>query len=294
MTTYTYNFKASVANKPKLYEPIVFKDPTGLKKDKRRPIIYRFLYDLSELEDNHYYQTLFIEMSTGKFPYGYSYEVVDDTLHKLIYKKRSTFYSCALTTKDPKAAINAIKDFMRKYTLVQSYEEKEKSEDTPAQETITWFKISRKIKEQKMYLDMYTKQLADELKLSTSEIEDLKNTLDHAKLVGYLTDQHVVFENGKISDIKGLSFNDKKRCFELDMSTLQISTRSNKSKEDDNTPSSNICIDGFRAFIRELKKDAKGIKDSSKDIDSIKDSNKDNSEANTDGSITVNDDESIE
>lgn len=281
---YSYNFKTNKSDttKAKTYDPVIFKDSAGSKKDKRRAIVYRFLHDLSDIEENQYYKDLFIEMSTGKFPHGYSYDIVDDSMHKLIYKKRSTFHICSLATKDSKAAINLIKDFMRKQTLVQPYEEKSDLHTPERVEKITWFKISRKVKEQKMYLDIYTKSLIDKYSLSTSEIEDLKNTIDQAKLIGYLSDQHVIFENHRIVDIKGLTFNNIKRCFLLDTTNLQNSSRSNKSKEDDTTPSSRaISIDGWRTYIRELKKDIKS-----------KISSPNNENDNTENSLTANDDAS--
>lgn len=169
-----------------------------------------------------FWQTILTQASTGRFPRGLS---VRNGIVTYGTGSRARRFEIP---DDPLTAAEELVEFIRSTVGIRSQDDqiREQAENTERQNAVKpldqckWSEIVRK-KMQKQLIQQFVDDKADEYKLNNTQRDQLITIINVAFLLNNINGTSIVLGEGKIVDIKGLSYDDEKKKF--------VVTRTSKS-----------------------------------------------------------------
>lgn len=186
---------------------------------KEKPVLYPVFERCSQISDDSYWQTIFSDCARGKFPRYFYYQ------NGLITWRKGNKIDRVLVSEDPTTddiydVYNISTDFFRAKAGMYSVADKErmkKEEERLLSEKkckdFIWSNINKK-KVKDLLITDYVASLSRDYNLSETEKTDLITTIKSGFLLKYF--KNVEMEDGRITDIEGLVWNDDKERFEIE------------------------------------------------------------------------------
>lgn len=163
----------------------------------------------SELTEDVYWKNVFISASRGRMPM--SFAIKDGYL---IYRNKKKPARVALPLDcSPEVFMKICREFFQKTTGLMSDVEKTNMLESADNENVPtkWSQI-RKPGTKKALINGFVNDMKIKHNLTTKEIVNLRQVIQLGIILGSFSD--MTFENGRISEIKGLKFEDRVFYFE--------------------------------------------------------------------------------
>ena len=188
----------------------------GAPKQRRckiNKIQHAIFEECAKITEDPLWKGIFISASIGKLPRGFM--IRNGTLTN---KKGNKIISLEIPD-NPKMALDACVSFFQRAGILSTKDQERinkrvedyKKTDKTLQQ-MRWDEIRQKrVKE--LLLSNYIRKLCKKHRLRNSEVERLKETIHVAFLLDKLGNDNIIFENGKISNITGIEFNQETREF---------------------------------------------------------------------------------
>lgn len=178
----------------------------------KKDIVYPIFIECCKFTKDHFWETIFEELACGKTPYG---AFISKDFICCNYKHKEFIYKIE-SDKDPLLMYNEIYDlFVNKLGLL-SYQQKIKKrlefteiEENLKESRLSWSSIKKKnIKE--LLIEKYIVEMKNKYYLSVKQCNNLISTIFIAMIFKVITPKDIIYQNGKIIDICGISFSKKK------------------------------------------------------------------------------------
>lgn len=197
------------------------------RKSKAQPVVVNPIFmECAQLTDDPLWKSLFENSAYGKFPRGFTYRE-----GVLSYKVRSKVF----TFEMPQLAYEALPqcvDFMKRTGKIASKADQEQDRmeiEERLQNQVTldrcnWSDIKKK-KVKALLISSYIEETAKAYNMSSKQKEYFKIVLNVGFSLGYLNKDDIVFEEGQVRSITGLTYDPVLKKFAID------STRTAKLKK---------------------------------------------------------------
>lgn len=205
--------------------------PAKSRRSKTSPIILNPLFEeCANLTTDPYWTSIFHQAALGKFPRGFLYKDV-----YLTYKRGAKITRLEIPTV-PVEALSACISFFTKTAGLMSTADQERARqefeermaDTLSIHSCRWDQIKKKVRD--ILIGTFVQEVAESLKLSENEENQLSTTIHLGFFLGYFQNKHVNYENGRIRSIGGLNQDPQTKIFSIDPSFVPKVAKSSKSK----------------------------------------------------------------
>lgn len=198
------------------------KQPIEIDKKKKKTlktIIYPIFEKCSELTEDKFWQSIFMDCAYGKFPRGYNFKN-----NLLTYRKANKMNR--LEVNDiPYEVFTSIIDFLQKTSGIMSVEDRKRLEKKNEeniyvnQNSVTWKDIKTEKMKDIMICEFIT-DVAEKMNMNEEEKNDLTTTIKKGFILKYFTSNNIIMFEGRISEIEGLFYNEKTKLYEIDSSYI--------------------------------------------------------------------------
>jgi len=176
--------------------------------------------EMAQLIEDPYWQEKMLLAAKGKFPKKVSYRNGE-----IRFRKNSSMAVEKLPS-DPYNAAMLVIEFIRKFTGLASASDKHEnrrqlnavSEKHTAIRDCTWKDIKGKGAKFDI-LNRYSREIAQAMKLTELQRCQLIKTIQCGLFCGRLTNDHMIMDQGRITQVTGLCFDDTTNTFKLDPNT---------------------------------------------------------------------------
>jgi len=215
---------------------------------KAKRIVEFPIFDtMMEMESDPYWKSLFDEAATGKFPRNFKFQ--NGVLN---YKIRSKTLEQAVDSNDPKNSIDLLKKFFLDTACIQSpedlrrkkLEEEKKISEMIQNEVISWSQI-RSEKQRMIMISLYGETIGKKYGLNIEERKGLVQNIRIGMLAGYFNSDSMIIVGNRITEIKGLCFNDSTKEFEINKDICKIPKNKTKLIFDDQNTGENSSLGYF-------------------------------------------------
>jgi len=217
------------------------------KEDILYPI---FLKCCTLCKENNFWSTIFEDLSKGITPYG-TY-ISKDYLCCSYKSKEFSYYIIDKT--DVETVYKDIKHLLKNKLGLTSLNEKLeqfKSMQNNKTENIDWASV-RKKNAKNLFIDKFVIKKSKEYNLSIKKARELIKLIYYFNLIRTINQKDIIFENGEITEIKGISFSDKKIHVDI-LITTKVFTETTQ-KVIPNTMRTN-----WQKYIKEIHKLSQSI-----------------------------------
>lgn len=204
---------------------------TGRKTTTRRrkkKILYPIFAECSKIATDPFWKDKFEKASHGKFPRGFSYNK-----DHLIYK-RGTKNDSVIVPDSPSEAYSVCVFFFHDTAKIYSDQDRKRIEEEEYQDQLleqlkekTWSKTLKRQKE--VLVEIYVQELKEKYQLSISATRQLEDLINVGILFNHFNKDNIILEDGMISEIKGLVYDDESKTFKT-TETLKPKTSKSSSK----------------------------------------------------------------
>lgn len=198
---------------------------------KQQNVIYPIFKKIAEkFNDDVYWKTIFETASIGKFQKGVQFKN-----NTLIYKNKKKVFNKELDMQDEEACKEEFVLFMQNNLSLMSEKDRMKTKElidqnglsNPAIEYNSWSKVNKK----PFYRDTIIRNFVDEIckeeKLNSEQKSQLSHIIKVGIMADYFNNTTIIFEDEKISEIKGLC-RDSKGIYYIDLDSIKIKSLKNK------------------------------------------------------------------
>jgi hypothetical protein len=215
-------------------------------------IIFPIFEACSKYTLDTYWQELFAEFASNKFPKGIKYDSKKHTLY--VKKENGLGHTALLLPKEPEKAytkiINLIKSNLnlrsqRDLYFLQEEFEQTKKDNIVITNVKEWKKIKSKVTKERLLFD-FLYSLVEKYSLNMKEKKHLFSVITLSFLFKTLISDDIVYEGGRVINIKGLQFDKLTRSFSI------VNSRKKKTCK---TIEKNISNDSFSAICHKYVKD---------------------------------------
>ncbi len=205
---------------PWLNTPPLQEKKTKGRKIRAPPTIVNPVFErCADLTDDPFWKKIFAEASQGKFTRGFSYR------NGQLSHKRGTKIQKIQISDSPVEALTTCLDFFKTAAGLRSAidQERERQQieeqllESYSANNMTWMEIRKKKKNLPgLYISTFIRTVGDSMGLSEHQRKQLTTVINIGLLLGYLSDEAIEFD-GAIRGIQGLSYNEEKKEFVLDI-----------------------------------------------------------------------------
>lgn len=183
--------------------------------DNEKSIIYPIFYKMTEYATDDGWREIFHNAAHGILPNGFKY-----LSGKLIYQQDSNKakYKLHICGDANKAALEC-KKFMRRHKIRTDQELAEDQKKLDKRKKRGWASIRNEYLQHE-YLYNYTDELREKYKLDANEVMDLRHLIFLENLTGNINAKNIEFNNGYISNILGLDWEDTTRQFKFNLNIV--------------------------------------------------------------------------
>lgn len=190
----------------------------------KRETIYPIFLECCQYADDIFWENIFLDLSYGKSPYG---TYISKDFICCSYKKKEFTYK--IEKKDPKVIYDEIYNlFTNKLELLSQKEKvKKKKAFTDAEDSIkdsrkTWVDIRKKnIKE--LLIELYITRMKIKYSLTLKQERFLLSIIILAMIFKVITSDDIEYVDGRIRNIKGIDFLNKRLIIQRDIYNVEVS-----------------------------------------------------------------------
>ena len=216
--TYSISVKGLFENWKKINKPIEIQ-----KKGKKtlRPILYPIFEACSNLTEDRFWQSTFMDCARGKFPRGFIFK------NNLITYRKGNRNNRLEISNSPSEVFSSTMDFFSKTAGIISQadqrkmqkKEEEKLLEKMDRSEMTWKDIKTEKLKNVLICD-FINDICEKVEFTKDERDELTTTIKKGFMLKYFTPNNISMLNGKISEIDGLLFNEKTNEYEIDESYI--------------------------------------------------------------------------
>ena len=200
------------------------KGPKGRRGRGHSEAEFEKFLEYAQMIDDPYWRTLLTQMSNNKFPKGYIFKT-----GYLIYKNNTKKCKKLQIPDNHSEAVSAIIDFFRETggyrsnrdqsLTVESNKLHRQSTQTKPLAECTWSEItSKNIRE--MLIEEYIDACCQSMKLNSQQRNQMTTTVNLGFILGHFSVNSVVFEEGSVKSISGLTYSEDTGKFSFDWSKI--------------------------------------------------------------------------
>jgi len=204
--------------------------PEIIKRRKKtlKPIINPIFEKCAQLTEDNFWNATFMDCARGKFPRNFLFKN-----NLLVHKKGSKVTTLDISKSATDVFISTMKFFQVTAGIMSAEDRKrmQRLEEEKISETLaydyTWKEI-RAEKYKEILLCEFINDLTEEFGLNNNEKRELTTTIKKGLMLKYFSGDNIVMEEGKITEIQGLSYNDEMRCHEIEKAYIKYSEKQSK------------------------------------------------------------------
>lgn len=193
-----------------------------IKKD----VVYPIFLECCQYTNDIFWENVFEDLAYGRTPYG---TYISKGFLCCNYKKKE--FSYKIEEKDSFLLYNEVTDILkRKLGLLSNKEKLKKKNDAIKMEEDdkysekNWVDISKKTTKS-LLLDIYVINMRKKYNLEIEQSRKLLSMITFAIILKSITPDDIIYENGHISEIKGISFSNGKYTFDKNIyENINVST----------------------------------------------------------------------
>jgi len=185
-----------------------------MSNDRRKMTVHRIFEECASYTLDEYWKDIFMMCASNKFPKGLRYDPVKRTL----YSKLDRVEAISVP-KEPTEAFLVIIEVFRRHPHLLSPQELTRKKahmremlQLSSLRNCEWKQIRSK-HTREFLISSYVQEMKDKHKLTTREAKNLFALVNLGFQFKKLSNDDVVFEEGRITDIKGLVYDSKTRGF---------------------------------------------------------------------------------
>ena len=225
------------------------------RRAKPDPVVVNPIFkDCADLVTDLTWKTIFTEASFGKLPRGFTFKD-----GYITHKIRNKVIRIEITS-DPEGAVNECLHFFKKKAGIMSQEDQKKAKEDFEDYLLKsgalcpqrWSEI-RKKKIKDVLISTFIAKLGKEINLTPVEKADLKNKIYLGFILGCFTNDQVELDNGYITNIDGLDFNQETRSFYIDYSRAPKQLKKSRRVEKATKPKNSFYTLWIK-FLESLEK----------------------------------------
>lgn len=189
------------------------------KKPKKllKPIINPIFEQLANLTEDNFWKTIFLDCSRGRFPRGFTFK------NNLLKFKKGNKMTCLEITSNLVETFTSYMNFFQSAGGIMSKEDREKIKKMEEErileqiekETDKNWKDIKKENLKEALLNEFIKEICEDLNFNEQEKIELTTTIKKGIILKCFNNDNIIMEDGKISEIEGLVYNDKKRQHDI-------------------------------------------------------------------------------
>lgn len=200
------------------------KPVTTPKKRKKtlKPIVNPIFEKLANLTEDIFWKTTFLDCARGKLPRGFTFRN-----NLLTFKKGNKMTCLELTTNLPESFTSTMNFFQSAAGIMSSQDrrkiklkEEERILEQNEKDLDKEWKDIRKENIKDVLLNEFIVDICERLEFNENEKRELITTIKKGIMLKYFNNDNILMENGKIVEIDGLNYNEKKRIHEIDESYI--------------------------------------------------------------------------
>lgn len=214
----------------------------------KKEICFPVFLECCEYAPDTFWENIFSELAYGKAPFG-SY--ISKGFLCCNYKKKE--FSYKIEKKDPKVLYTDVYNLLTKKLglLSNSDKIKKKKDFTEHENNIknsrqTWSSI-RKKNVRELLLELYVVKKKQDFSLTLTQARNLVSLIYIAMVFKVITSNDIVYENGEITEIKGIDFTKGKIFLEKDLYSGESTVSSSIL-----APSKKLLSDSWNKYVKEL------------------------------------------
>ena len=233
----------------------------------KRNIEFQLFEDIKNLEKDQFWYSFFEDAAVGKFPRNFKF------INGILIYKNKNKNTEIIVPETPLEAAAFVKAFVYENAgIISPIDIKEKksiddkhNSETAAIEIDSWKQVKND-KQQGILISIFIQEVSEIYNLNLEERTKLFQKIKLGLLSGYLNTTNIVMENGIISFIEGLEFDDINREFNINTSlckivkapkkynnSTNIDTTTTQLSGNDNTESSSL-IKLWTKYINDINK----------------------------------------
>lgn len=216
----------------------------------QREIIYPIFLECCHYSDSTFWKAVFEDMAYGKTPYG---TYITKGFFCCNYKDKEFSYKISSTINVEDLYNDIVKLLVTKLGFLSKTEKENKRmnfynlEENIKKSNTEWSNIRKKtVKE--LLIERYVIDMKKKHFLSISQIKYLLSLIFIAIIFKIITSNDIVYENGKIIDIQGISISHKNINIQRDLYYT-----GSKTKIDDSINCKNKMSDNWLPYIENLR-----------------------------------------
>lgn len=188
------------------------------RKKTLKPIVNPIFEKLANLTDDIFWKTTFLDCARGKLPRGFTFKN-----NLLTFKKGNRMTCLELTSNLPESFTSTMNFFQSAAGIMSSQDRKKirKKEEERILEQIekdldkNWKDI-RKENLKEVLLNEFITEICERLNFDENEKRELITTIKKGIMLKCFNNDNIIMEDGKIVEIDGLIYDEKKRQYEID------------------------------------------------------------------------------
>ena len=192
------------------------------KKKVLKPIINPIFEECSNLTEDNFWKSTFMECARGKFPRGFIFK------NNLITYRKANKNTRLEISDSPREVYLATIDFFQRIggimsnqdrKRLQELEDEKLLEKQQEESEITWKEItSEKIKD--IVISEFIMDICENMNFNEAEKKELTTTIKKGFMLKYFTYSNIIMSEGKITEIDGLVYDEKTQQYEIDSSVI--------------------------------------------------------------------------
>lgn len=214
----------------------------------RKEILYPIFLECCQYTENTFWENIFENLAYGKTPYG---TFISKDFLCCNYKKKE--FSYKIERKCCKILYQEVYDILTTKLGLMSTQEKitKQKEFDDLEEHIkdsrkTWANI-RKKNMKELFIELYVTRMKEKHNLTIKQARYLNSIIMLGIIFKVINSDDIIYKNGNVEEIKGISFDKKKIVFERNFYEF----------ESNNTPTiildKKTMIENWEKFIKEKK-----------------------------------------
>ena len=225
------------------------------RRAKPDPIVVNPIFkECANLITDPTWKTIFSEASLGKLPRGFTYKD-----GYITHKIRNKISRIEIST-NPEVALDECLHFFKEKAGIMSQEDQKRAREDFEEYLLNsgalcptrWSEI-RKKKVKDVLISTFIAKIAKEIGLNQAEKDDLKNKIYLGFILGCFGNDQVELENGYITNIAGLDFNQDNRNFQIDYTRAPKQLKKSRRVEKASIPKNSFYTLWIK-FLESLEK----------------------------------------
>lgn len=189
------------------------------KKPKKllKPVINPIFEQLANLTEDNFWKTIFLDCSRGRFPRGFTFK------NNLLKFKKGNKMTCLEITSNLVETFTSCMNFFQSAGGIMSKEDREKIKKMEEERILeqiekdtdkNWKDIKKENLKEAL-LNEFIKEICEDLNFNEQEKIELTTTIKKGIILKCFNNDNIIMEDGKIFEIEGLVYNDKKRQHDI-------------------------------------------------------------------------------